>query len=264
MLTTLAMGHEGGNSTKSEIRLGGHFKLGVSSKLRAVAPAFKYATTCQIQSLLLLPLFLFLFLFCKRPLLCIHRPHHILRLPLLYREPLSCSPLSRSCSTCTLSHPLTDQCVYCLLCLSLQFGKLLLRFPLEIPVRPFGRNVEYILPALSRARCRRVLLPTSSWVLRRSSSAIIFSATPSTSFSTVSWVNPPFVVCFLNVRVSGSKLRFSSRDPLRNTLANVGRRTTCNVPILSICASLLSVSECNQSHLPRLRCLLQRHGRSAD
>lgn len=48
--------------------------------------------------------------------------------------------------------PLTDQRVDGLLCLSLQLGKLLLRLPLEIPVRPFRCNVEYVLLALSRAQ----------------------------------------------------------------------------------------------------------------
>lgn len=63
---------------------------------------------------------------------------------------------------CASSHALTDQRVDRLLRLSLKPRKLLLCFPLEIPVRPFRRNVEHVLQALSRAPCWRVLSPTSS------------------------------------------------------------------------------------------------------
>ena len=130
------------------------------------------------------------------------------------------------------THTLTDKRVDCLLCLSLEPRKLLLRLPFEIPVRPFRRNVEYILQALSCVRCWRVSLPTSSWALCCSSSAMTFSAIPSTFFSTVSWVNLPFCVCFLSVRVSGSKFRFSSTDPLHSTrqqtlVAGDVQRTHC-------------------------------------
>lgn len=94
--------------------------------------------------------------------------------------------LTHVISSPSASNILTDERVDCLLCLSLEPRKLLLRFSLEIPVRPFRRNVEHVLQAISCASCRPVSPPTSSWALCCSSSAMIFSAIPSTSFSTVS------------------------------------------------------------------------------
>lgn len=141
MLTTLTIVHERGHPT---IRLG-HVDVDQGSRTALVLDY-----TCHIRSLVLLPLRL------VRPLLCIHRPHHILRLSLLRSQSLSCACHAR---VRVSVRALTDQRVDRLLCLPLQPGKLLLGLPLEIPVRPLRRNVEYVLLALSCAPCLCVFHP---------------------------------------------------------------------------------------------------------